>query len=547
MADATQFDHDRIGHLLADRLLSVPRFQRRYSWDESNVAEYLSDLLTASKKERSYFLGTIVLADDAASTDGRQIIVDGQQRLATTAILLVAIRDLLREYGRTTPADHVHATYLRSYDMKADEEVERLVLSRADQQDYEQLLNGYDIVRKDSPLRGAYTTCMNHLRQMCPASEDFQVLVSLVSQLAENVQVLVAVANDLPEAYVIFETLNDRGADLTTADLLKNCLFSGAGSYFKEVEERWIEVESAFEHRPEDLVKFIRYDFVSLRGKTSTRKLYREIQAGIGNTPGAVRDYMRALRDSLDVYLALRDPDSTWWNSVDVDVRDSLLAFRRFGFESSFPLILAAFREWDRVKAAELLVKIANWTIRALFAGRIGASLSEEVFADAAKKLSEGNAKKQADVRESLDRLVPSDKEFAQYFIGFGDVPSPRAKYLLGTLERAERIKNSKGVEALPDWSSKGVTIEHLQPRASKKSDQAAATWVERLGNMALLERGINRGLDSKPFEEKRVKYGDSSFELTRKLSEERSWGAEAAQARSEYLAKLAVLAWPDR
>lgn len=98
MPDATQFDHDRISHLLADRLLEVPPFQRSYSWDEGNVADFLNDLEVARKKQTGYFLGTVVFANSSNGT--RQQIVDGQQRLATTAILLVAIRDALRDFKK---------------------------------------------------------------------------------------------------------------------------------------------------------------------------------------------------------------------------------------------------------------------------------------------------------------------------------------------------------------------------------------------------------------------------------------------------------------
>lgn len=67
MADPTQFDHDRISHLLADRLLEVPAFQRSYSWDEGNVADFLFDPETARKKSTSYFLRTVVFANSVDS------------------------------------------------------------------------------------------------------------------------------------------------------------------------------------------------------------------------------------------------------------------------------------------------------------------------------------------------------------------------------------------------------------------------------------------------------------------------------------------------
>ena len=122
MAEATQFDHDQLGHLLADHLLEVPRFQRTYAWDESNVEEYLSDLETARLNDVDYFMGTLVFANPSEE-GGRRTIVDGQQRLATTAILIIAIRDLLKVYGKTQQAAETEKRYLRGYVLAAEQDV----------------------------------------------------------------------------------------------------------------------------------------------------------------------------------------------------------------------------------------------------------------------------------------------------------------------------------------------------------------------------------------------------------------------------------------
>lgn len=99
MAETTEFNHDQLGHILADHLVEVPEFQRSYSWERVNVQEYLSDLGRAREKKSAYFMGTLVFAKPSDGTDRRKI-VDGQQRLATTAILFVAIRDRLAELSR---------------------------------------------------------------------------------------------------------------------------------------------------------------------------------------------------------------------------------------------------------------------------------------------------------------------------------------------------------------------------------------------------------------------------------------------------------------
>jgi uncharacterized protein with ParB-like and HNH nuclease domain len=176
-------------------------------------------------------MGTIVFAEDAEDPE-RQQIVDGQQRLATTGVLLIAIRDLLSEYEKVLQASHIDERYIRGYDLLSEEYVARLALNPDDQPVYDCLVEG-SAGELASPLLDAYQSCLDHLRILASTASDYRRLVAVTQQLDNNVQVLVAVASDLPEAYVIFETLNDRGADLTTADLLKNYLFSQAKAHFQ--------------------------------------------------------------------------------------------------------------------------------------------------------------------------------------------------------------------------------------------------------------------------------------------------------------------------
>ena len=541
MADATQFDHDRLGHLLSDRLLRVPRFQRSYSWDKSNVEEYLSDLKSARERDNPYFMGTIVFAEDAEDPE-RQQIVDGQQRLATTGVLLIAIRDLLREYEKGAQAGHIDEKYIRGYDLLSEEYVARLALNPDDQPVYDCLVEG-SAGELASPLSDAYQSCLDHLRILASTASDYRRLVAVTQQLDNNVQVLVAVASDLPEAYVIFETLNDRGADLTTADLLKNYLFSQAKAHFQYVESAWTSISGSFE-KSEDLVKFIRHEHASRNGRVTTRKLYRAIQRDIGTGAVNARKYLERLDASRIVYAALREPDHPRWNSLDFDVRDALLAYRRFGFESSLPLLLAAFATWDPRKAARLLSKVANWSVRAQFAGRIGGSVAEEAFGDAAQAVSSGLAKNQDDVKEFVARIIPSDAEFRQAFEGYGNVSVTRAKYLLAMLENVRSAKKDAAA-GLPDWSSKAVTIEHIFAKSNKSSADDLGSNVDQIGNLTLLERNLNRDLENKPFEEKGDIYKTSKFGLTQEVADMEVWTPDELRKRTRDLASLACEAWP--
>jgi hypothetical protein len=550
VADPAQFDHDRLGHLLSDRLLHVPRFQRSYAWEDLHIQEFLEDLKTARTNDEPYFMGTIVLAADPDDST-RQIIVDGQQRLTTTAVLLITIRDHLRKLGKDAQANSVDTTFLRRFELEQEDTVTRLLLNPQNLDTYDRLLMGETIEdSRDPPIR-CYQMCFEHVAELAPSEHQYRELIEVVAQLEKNVQVLLAVASNIAEAYVIFETLNDRGADLTTADLLKNYLFSQSGQYLNYAEEMWVRIFSSFD-KPEDLVKFIRYEYSSRQGKVTTRKLYREIQRDIGRGQRKAKTYLGRLDRSLATYLAIRDPDNSIWTQLEFDVRDSLLAYRRFGFESSMPLLLAAFETWDLQRASRLVKKVAAWSLRALFAGRLGGGVAEEVFCEAAEAVSSGGAKTQPDVFRKVRRLVPEDSEFRQAFLAFGPVSASRAKYLLACLDRQYQGAQGLNVEAMPDWSSKGVTIEHIMPQSLREQDFSTPAEYERfqsivdqLQNLTLLEKSLNRNLEDKPFSEKTQIYQQSKFALTRDLADGGAWTFNEAEKRAQGLANLAVAAWP--
>jgi len=364
--------------------------------------------------------------------------------------------------------------------------------------------------------------------------------------------VLLAVASGLPEAYVIFETLNDRGADLTTADLLKNYLFSVAGEQeINHAENVWTRLSGRFD-KPEDFVKVLRYEYMSRRGRVTNRALYRALQTDIGTGAAAVRTYVDRLDSAVQRYVALREPDDASWSSQAIEVKDSLLAFRRFGFEASTPLLLAAFGAWSHSQATRFVDVVAAWSVRAWMAGLLGGGTAEAAFCDAAVAVAAGRATNSDEVRAHIGAIVPDDLAFKAAFASFGAITTTRAKYILARLERQHLKDEGQSTEAMPDWSSKGVSVEHIFARSTGRGVfqtdddfERFASMRDQLQNLTLLERTLNASLEDKPFSDKREAYGGSAFVLTKELSRHDNWDFGLAATRAERLAELAVRAWP--
>lgn len=551
MADPATFGHDRLGHLLSDTLLTVPKFQRRYSWQEEHVADYWDDIARARRTGNAYFMGTVVLANDSAATD-RKLIVDGQQRISTTAILLAAVRDRLFELTKDDAARSVESNHLSSYVLAEEATVSKLTLSPSDISTYEAILNG-NLDDETGDLAAAYRQLKQLVDELAPDELRYRELIDLVTYLDESVQVLLAVATGIGEAYVIFETLNDRGADLTTADLLKNYLFSKANpSDIGHAEEAWTRLTAQFE-KSTDFVKFLRYEYMSRCGHVTSKNLYQAIQLDLGQS-SSVRHYLDRVEKSLKIYLALREPDDPSWSPQAIEVKDSLLAFRRFGFESSTPLLLAAFTAWTHTEATRFVDTVASWSVRAWFAGKIGGGVAEKAFCDAAAAITSNAATTPADLFPKMKTLVPSDLAFKDAIKNYGPMTTTKAKYLLSQLDAAFLAQQGESTDARLDWSSKSVTVEHIFAKSMKEADfenvddfEAFETLRDQLANLTLLERTLNSNLDDKPNAEKLSTYTQSNFALTREIgnAEVESWSFKDADARIEELADLAVKAWP--
>src|SRR4051794_7546196 len=98
------YDMVGIGSLVARDEFRVPIYQRSYAWPGEAVEEFFYDLqLALDEGAPDYFLGTIVLTP--SKEDRRTVVIDGQQRLATTSILLAVIRDLWGDRGEDERAD----------------------------------------------------------------------------------------------------------------------------------------------------------------------------------------------------------------------------------------------------------------------------------------------------------------------------------------------------------------------------------------------------------------------------------------------------------
>ena len=258
MADASRqiaFEQMGLASVLRNYHLAVPPNQREYSWTEREVTQLLQDLSKAVSDGVDYFLGTIVTIP--RGKDDLEV-VDGQQRLATTAMLLAAIRDYLRDSGdQSMTVEMITNYFLTGIDLRQDARVARLKLNVDDNELFSWIVTGNSEdpqppkqrISHDRMLE-AYGFCVDYVRWIVApleSSEHSDLLKNWLSFLEHSALIVLLRVPDDADAYKMFETLNDRGLRTSQADLIKNYLFGRAGSRIPEVQARWSSMRGALE------------------------------------------------------------------------------------------------------------------------------------------------------------------------------------------------------------------------------------------------------------------------------------------------------------
>jgi len=537
--------------------LSMDSNQRSYAWEKENVTELFQDLQNAiDKNEPEYFLGSVVV------TRSEGHVVDGQQRLATTAILLAAMRDYCLENNETTRAEDIERTYLFSRKFRTQEIVPRLSLSKRDQDFFRKRV----LSRPGTPERDTEPDKNrdSHIR-ILEAVEEARARVQQITapfnpaqragKLADWIEYLDLRARviwisvpDNANAYTIFETLNDRGADLSISDLLKVSLFNVAGNRIDEAEGRWDAMLGVLEaNGGEKLTKtYIRHLWVAMHGPTRERELLTQIKAHLSGKQLAI-DLANELAESAKHYSAILNPKHPTWTSnasrylvADLDT---------LGVEQVRPLILAIIKRFSRKEIEASLRSLVSWSVRFLIYGGLGGGTLERHYSLRAKDVWDGKIKTTKALSDDMLTVLPGDVEFQAAFSVARVSQSHLARFYLRALE----IKESGGDPCLvPNEDTDAVNLEHVLPENPAKKwgkvpAELAAAYYKRIGNLALLSNPDNTTIGDNEFDDKKPFLKDSDFKLTKAIARYPQWGPSEIDDRQKKLAVLAIETWPLR
>lgn len=552
-----------LGELLKEFRLRIPVYQRAYAWKPEHVEDLLQDFQRAMDKGSvDYFVGSVVSLRRAKEDPE---IVDGQQRLATTCIIISAIRDFFLFLNDQQGAELIEKDYLLSENLKTRVPQEHLKLS---EHDHDFFLNTILRPPKDR-VPGHKWRVQSHRRLAKAASmvaerlkkataiyesdsDKKDVLYKWLDFLTDHAQVIYISVPDQLDAFVIFETLNDRGMDLSISDLLKTYVFGKAGKErIAEAQARWNTMLGVLESvsSSDMTTNFIHQLWSSRHGVTRKRELFQEITDKLSTAQEAV-SFSNDLVESARVYAALRNSDHEFWNPYGGAVRQHIRVLNEhLGVWQIRTLLLAVIDKFSVAEVKRTMPLAVSWSVRYLVAGGSPGNL-ETYYAQHAVKVRTREIETAADLAKSMSLVIPSDELFRAAFESERVRNEHLARYYLHCLEASNAGEQSPHLLSLDN--TEVASLEHVLPEAPSEEawqhipEEDRERLCYRIGNLALLAAGPNSKRGNDTFDAAKSTYQASAFALTNELAKwNQLWDEAAIDVRQKRLAEIAIKTWP--
>jgi hypothetical protein len=545
---------ESIGEILRKPVsYKVPVNQRDFAWTDEEVDLLWADLTTALRDGRSeYFLGAIVVSPNENDPKVMEI-VDGQQRLAALSMIFTAIVQEWRKTGDNARAEEIFHEFLGAKDRRTRELVSKLSLNETNNPVFQGVvLGGGDpsaSEKKSWPksnklLAGAFERIKSKLGAWLKEQTDKEeALLELEEYLAGNANAIRIEVGDESDAFVIFETLNDRGLELAVSDLVKNYLFSLADIHLDSFKKSWGEISLLV--GSENLTSFLRHLWLSEHEVVRDKELYRNLRNKIRSKPSA-RQFMERLRKVADFYAALMNPEHTYWADFGADARKHLDALLLFKVSQFRPLALAVMEGGTTDQVTKMLRQMVVVSFRYTVVSSLSANELERTYSDAALAVRKNDSRNPQAIFKLIKSVYVDDKRFSEDFAARSFTKPQIARYVLIELNNEMELDHAKGAKG------EAVSLEHILPKNPSTSWMNALPsgadpdeWVELIGNLTLLEKPVNRGLGNKDFATKKSKgYVSSELAINADVSAQKQWTSQQIEARCKDLAGVAKKVW---
>ena len=537
----------------------IPIFQRRYSWEKRHREQLWDDVLRIGQNHEilSYFLGSIVHMRDGVAPIGtvsRFLVIDGQQRLTTLSLLILALGKVIDKHRSEIGITQDQLSNFYLFNNMTDGELRyKLLLTPPDKNILIQLLEGR-IDFNELPGDVSSQLLENYRFFETKLNPGNLEAVYAGIQKLMIVEIILESPDDNPQ--LIFDSLNSTGLELSQADRIRNYVLMGQGSDFqnKLYGDYWFPMEQRFGDGYANWFDLFIRDYLTLETRQIPKinRVYEKFKAHIPNTTDSKTLDMIIAKifcySKYYVNFALLQEDDSDLQECFKDIQDLRAGVAR-------PFLLEIYEDYaqgeiERAEIIEILRLVESYVFRRAICSIPPNSLNK-VFASLMTKVDKSNyleSLKVAFLNQRYKQRYPSDAEFKRELLIKDVYNFKLCSYLLCKLESHEHKESFDAAE---------YTIEHVMPQNPKLSDEwkkeLGGNWqkiqekyLHTVGNLTLT--GYNPELSDSSFTEKKDLdpggFRDSRLRLNVKLVQTKQWNEAAIQARAEELAKKACKIW---
>jgi Protein of unknown function DUF262 len=525
------------GALLSNTTFEIPTFQREYSWGDDEVSDFWTDLRSNLDSE-SYFLGLIILTDGQGSD--RKYVVDGQQRIITLTLLANAIYYEALRRDRKALADRIQADFLRCIDYDSDDTNPRVRLT--DSRDNGTLQHILDHgtpppIDDEESVSARIIQSYNFLIRMLKkdlAEDPFKRLGKWTKFLTDRLYFAVFKHPDNSSAYQVYEVINTRGKELTTADLLKNYVISQTPEGQRSSRyTQWQTIQRRFaDEGSNNFVQFIRHTVTIEAGHILPKDLFDFLanrKPVAGKDPPTPNQLMEMLGEQLPLYLQMIDPSLD--GPADPDLLAVFQALNSLGVIAVRPILLAIASVPDALAGMKYVLRLV---VRRIIVGNLGTGNVERRFGEAARKIAKTGR---------WDAIVPDLRDLNPARRDFVNQLTKRSfnKGVLSFMRRSvlQQIMTPNVVGNLHFiWTRQATNWNEI-------GEEDGAYWASTIGNTFLADidrrpKGIECWQDFKAS----LLPQAIQTEWADRLSEVEDWDAGAVERIGSELAEVAGDIW---
>lgn len=542
----------------------IPRYQRKYVWQEKQWRELLDDIKYClivsreeSKSEWTHFLGSLVFERQSQGKD--LVVIDGQQRLTTITLMLCAICTLFNEYGEEARFRGVTKYIIGTDDMGADylrvnnQELKNFQFIVDEATQYNSLQSKSKLFSssylENSPqdnvnIKQCFFFFYNQFLEMIQGCSNHIAELGRIKDQIMGLDVIDIRATNQQESYNIFEILNARGVDLKQHELIKNYIFKyiHPRAQIDTAKLKWDAIESKLYIKNKSALDNFFAHYVTHRYEKPSKENseFRIIKQY--SDRAHMNDLLDDLFDKASYYRMFYRPEEC----DNLTIREALKFFLENNHRQFRPLFLSVISAYQHKKITEKNAEDFFKTVRNFYfaygvvCGGKSNTIEDKVYEYARKIENDDAAQAMRELKDKLGSYYPDYDSFEAHFLLMGwshnvkryNTPSKKkeVQYILRGIEDFYLSHTA-------ELSIREFTIEHIA------NDDGAESHCT-IGNLLMLAEPINGNASNKEFIEKIPHYSQSQFVSTRNYVQRyghlSSWAESDIKKRGQFIAKLA-------